>query len=208
MEDFKDLSNFLLQLQELGKKQKMKENQSGNDERTGTRAGTRSSTRLQTRATTREMHSRDALCLPDICQTTTGRTYFQLFPPKPKPLHQWRDLKNRIRHDYNLVPLPYKEVDVVKRWLFCAFLLRRNNTFYLFLNKKVWYFHKMVFHITMSNTANSMYRKRNIWILLFKELLSKLKIQLQFTKKNIPFSISTVCSFTAIWQHNSKNEAA
>ena len=116
VEDWKNLhENFSLQLQELGKNQKTKENQFGKDERTGTRAETRSGTRSQTRATTREMHSRDALWLPDICQTTTGRTYYQLFPPKPKPLHQWRDLKNRIRHDYNLVPLPYKEVDVVKR---------------------------------------------------------------------------------------------
>lgn len=111
----KNLDNFSLQLQELGKNQKTKENQSGKDERSGTRAGTRSGTRSQTRGTTREMHSRDALWLPDICQTTTGRTYYQLFPPKPKPLHQWRDLKNRIRHDYNLVPLPYKDEDVVKR---------------------------------------------------------------------------------------------
>lgn len=111
----KNLDNFSLQLQELGKNQKTKENQSGKDERSGTRAGTRSGTRSQTRGTTREMHSRDALWLPDICQTTTGRTYYQLFPPKPRPLHQWRDLKNRIRHDYNLVPLPYKDEDVVKR---------------------------------------------------------------------------------------------
>ncbi|XP_020601309.1 uncharacterized protein LOC110040415 [Orbicella faveolata] len=106
---------YTRQLQELGKNQKTKEKQTGKDERTGTRAGTRSGTRSQTRATTREVHSRDTLWLPDICQTTTGRTYYQLFPPKPKPLHQWRDLKNRIRHDYNLVPLPYKEEDVVKR---------------------------------------------------------------------------------------------
>lgn len=113
--DWRNLNNFPLQLQELGKKYKTKENQLGKDEKTGTRAGTRSDTRLETRATTREMHSRDTLWLPDICQTTTGRTYYQLFPPKPKPLHQWRDLKNRIRHDYNLVPLPYKEEDVVKR---------------------------------------------------------------------------------------------
>ncbi|KAL9973387.1 hypothetical protein ACROYT_G019843 [Oculina patagonica] len=97
---------------ELDKKQKTKENQ---NEKTGTRAGTRTGTRLETRATTRELHSRDALWLPDICQTTTGRTYYQLLPPKPKPLHQWRDLKNRIRHDYNLVPLPYKGEDIVKR---------------------------------------------------------------------------------------------
>lgn len=115
LEDWKNLDNFPLQLQELGKNQKTKEKQTGKDERTGTRAGTRSGTRSQTRATTREVHSRDTLWLPDICQTTTGRTYYQLFPPKPKPLHQWRDLKNRIRHDYNLVPLPYKEEDVVKR---------------------------------------------------------------------------------------------
>lgn len=115
LEDWKNLDNFPLQLQELGKNQKTKEKQTRKDERTGTRAGKRSGTRSQTRATTREVHSRDTLWLPDICQTTTGRTYYQLFPPKPKPLHQWRDLKNRIRHDYNLVPLPYKEEDVVKR---------------------------------------------------------------------------------------------
>jgi len=115
LEDWKNLDNFPLQLQELGKNQKTKEKQTGKDERTGTTAGTRSGTRSQTRATTREVHSRDTLWLPDICQTTTGRTYYQLFPPKLKPLHQWRDLKNRIRHDYNLVPLPYKEEDVVKR---------------------------------------------------------------------------------------------
>ncbi|KAJ7356241.1 hypothetical protein OS493_025995 [Desmophyllum pertusum] len=111
LERLKD--QYTRQLQELDKKQKTKENQM---EKTGTRAGTRSGTRLDTRATTREMHSRDALWLPDICQTTTGRTYYrQLIPPKQKPLHQWRDLKNRIRHDYNLVPLPYKKEDVVKR---------------------------------------------------------------------------------------------
>lgn len=102
-------------LQDLGKKQKSRKNQPEDDEMTGTRAGTRGSKREDTRAATREIHSRDTLWLPDICQTTTGRTYYRLIPPKPKPLHQWRDLKNRIRHDYNLVPLPYKNEHIVKR---------------------------------------------------------------------------------------------
>lgn len=101
--------------QDLGKKQKSRKNQPEDDEMTGTRAGTRGSKREDTRAATREIHSRDTLWLPDICQTTTGRTYYRLIPPKPKPLHQWRDLKNRIRHDYNLVPLPYKNEHTVKR---------------------------------------------------------------------------------------------
>ena len=102
-------------MQDLGKKQKSRKNQTEDDEITGTRAGTRGSKREDTRAATREIHSRDALWLPDICQTTPGRTYYRLIPPKPKPLHQWRDLKNRIRHDYNLVPLPYKNEHIVKR---------------------------------------------------------------------------------------------
>lgn len=100
---------------DLGKKQKSKENQTEKDEWIGTRAGTRESKREETRAATSEIHSRDTLRLPDICQTTTGGTYYQLIPPKQKPLHQWRDLKNRIRHDYNLVPLPYKNVHIVNR---------------------------------------------------------------------------------------------
>lgn len=155
----KNLDNFSLQLQELGKNQKTKENQSGKDERSGTRAGTHSGTRSQTRGSTREMHSRDALWLPDICQTTTGRTYYQLFPSKPKPLHQWRDLKNRIRHDYNLVPLPYKDEDVVKRQPFRIFLLRRHKTV-LFLNKKYDTFTSW-FSQYNDNKINDMYRKRN-----------------------------------------------
>ncbi|XP_022788263.1 uncharacterized protein LOC111328153 [Stylophora pistillata] len=106
---------ILLMSMDLGKKQKSKENQTEKDEWIGTRAGTRESKREETRAATSEIHSRDTLRLPDICQTTTGGTYYQLIPPKQKPLHQWRDLKNRIRHDYNLVPLPYKNVHIVNR---------------------------------------------------------------------------------------------
>lgn len=87
-------------------------------EKTGTRAGTRANTRSDTRAAivTRTGRGRDAFWVPDIYQTTTGSTYYRdLIPPKPVSLHQWRDLKNRIRHDYNLVPLPYKGEDIVKR---------------------------------------------------------------------------------------------
>lgn len=207
LEDFKNLNNLPLQLQELSKKQKTKENQSGKDERTGTRAGTRSSTRLQTRATTREMHSRDALCLPDICQTTTGRTYFQLFPPKPKPLHQWRDLKNRIRHDYNLVPLPYKEVDVVKRWLFCAFLLEEITQFYLFLNKKYDTFTRWFFTLQWVTQQTACIGKEIYEFSCVRHFSHNWKYNYHLPKKIFHFLFSTVYSFTAIWQQNSENEA-
>ena len=91
-----------------------------NNEKTGTRAGTRANTRSETRNMTRTgppaANAREAFWVPDICNTTTGSTYYrELIPPRPEPLHQWRDLKNRIRHDYNLVPLPYKNEDIVQR---------------------------------------------------------------------------------------------
>ena len=96
-------------------------NEMENNEKTGTRAGTRANTRSETRNMTRTgpraANAREAFWVPDICNTTTGSTYYrELIPPRPEPLHQWRDLKNRIRHDYNLVPLPYKNEDIVQRW--------------------------------------------------------------------------------------------
>ena len=98
-----------------------RENEMENNEKTGTRAGTRANTRSETRNMTRTdpraANAREAFWVPDICNTTTGSTYYrELIPPRPEPLHQWRDLKNRIRHDYNLVPLPYKNEDIVQRW--------------------------------------------------------------------------------------------
>ena len=96
-------------------------NEMENNEKTGTRAGTRANTRSETRNMTRTdpraANAREAFWVPDICNTTIGSTYYrELIPPRPEPLHQWRDLKNRIRHDYNLVPLPYKNEDIVQRW--------------------------------------------------------------------------------------------
>lgn len=91
----------------------------GENEKIGTSAGSRANTRLDTRTATatRAGRVREAFWVPDICQTTTGSTFYRdLIPPRPEALHQWRDLKNRIRHDYNLVPLPYKGEDIVKRW--------------------------------------------------------------------------------------------
>ena len=90
----------------------------GENVKIGTSAGSRANTRLETRTTTaaamRTGRVREAFWVPDICQTTTGSTYYRA-GPRPEALHQWRDLKNRVRHDYNLVPLPYKGEDIVKR---------------------------------------------------------------------------------------------
>ena len=103
------------QLQEQEKRQSTHGNLVDN-QKPQTRAETRVGSQAQTRMGTRAVHSRDALCLPDICGTITGSTYHrQLIPPKPMPLHHWRDLKNRFRHDYNLVPKPYKDEHIVKR---------------------------------------------------------------------------------------------
>lgn len=86
------------------------------NEKTGTRAGPRGNTRSNTRTASRAGRTREAFWVPDICQTTSGSAYYRgLIPQRPEVLHQWRDLKNRIRHDYNLVPLPYKKEDIVKR---------------------------------------------------------------------------------------------
>ena len=110
-------SLFSFQEKDTSKRVKEMENNEKTGTRAGTRANTRSETRNMTRSGPRAANAREAFWVPDICNTTTGSTYYrELIPPRPEPLHQWRDLKNRIRHDYNLVPLPYKNEDIVQRW--------------------------------------------------------------------------------------------
>ncbi|XP_068719017.1 uncharacterized protein [Montipora capricornis] len=114
LENLKLQTTMAVQEKKLKEERVLKEN-----EKTGTREGTGSiygAACSKTRTATRVGRVREAFWVPDVCQTTTGSTYYrQLIPPRPEALHQWRDLKNRIRHDYNLVPLPYKGEDIVKR---------------------------------------------------------------------------------------------